>query len=159
MTGPCGRGIGLFSSIHQLLCHLVSSKLHSVNVIHALKVRGRFIQIRTRTVAQQQQPYPSLTEATKQQAESVFTDISGTLAGFLTPDYEQGISVAGYHLHFLAADESRGGHGLDFTLESGTVEIDTDNDIHVSMPRSEAFLAAALSSESVDDQVRQAEGG
>ncbi len=36
---------------------------------------------------------------------------------------------------------------------------DTENDIHLSLLRSEEFHSAALSSESVDAQVRQAEGG
>lgn len=138
---------------------LITANIASVNVIHAIKVSGRFSHMRTRTVARQQVPYPPLTEATMGQAEAEFTGVSGTLAGYLTPDYEQGISVAGYHLHFLSADERRGGHALDFTLESGTVHIDTANDVHLSLPRSQSFLSAALSSESIDAQVRQAEGG
>jgi len=62
----------------------------------------------------------------------------GTLAGFLTPEYEQGISVAGYHLHFLDDTHTRGGHGLDFVLQSGTVQIATIGDLHLSLPRSGA---------------------
>ena len=138
---------------------MIAAKVVSTNVVHAIKVTGRFERITTRTVARQQQPYPPLTEATRSQAETTFTDVHGTLAGYLTPDYEQGISVAGYHLHFLAEDGRSGGHSLDFTLAAGTVEIDTDNDIHLSLPRTAAFRSAALSGESVDDQVRQAEGG
>lgn len=138
---------------------LIRRHLSSPNLVHAVKVSGHFSQVHTRTVAAQQQPYPPLTEATKGQAETTFADISGTLAGFLTPDYEQGISVAGYHLHFLAGDQTRGGHSLDFTLERGTVAVDTENDLHLSLPRSGAFLGAALSADSVDEQVRQAEGG
>lgn len=30
-----------------------------------------------------------------------FTDVTGTLAGFRMPSYQQGISVAGYHSHFI----------------------------------------------------------
>ena len=138
---------------------LIREHVTSTNLIHAVKVTGHFSRLHTRTVARQQQPYPPLTEATKGQAETVLADVTGTLAGFLTPDYEQGISVAGDHLHFLDRDQTRGGHSLDFTLELGTVAIDTENDLHLSLPRSGAFLDAALSSDSVDQQVRQAEGG
>lgn len=140
------------------LTELISAHVTSTNLIHALKVSGCFTQMRTRTVARQQRPYPPLTEATEGQTESVFNDVEGTLAGFLTPDYEQGISVAGYHLHFLSNDQARGGHSLDFTLRNGTVAIDTENDLHLSLPQSGAFLTAALSSKALDEQVRQAEG-
>jgi acetolactate decarboxylase len=140
------------------LGELVTAKVDNANVIHAIKVTGRFTRVRTRTVARQHQPYPPLTEATKGQTEAVFTDVSGTLVGYLTPDYEQGLSVAGYHLHFISADERHGGHCLDFTLDTGTVGLDTEHDVHLSLPRSEEFRSAALSSESVDAQVRQAEG-
>jgi acetolactate decarboxylase len=140
------------------LTEAITNHVASANLIHAVRVTGSFSRIRTRTVARQRAPYPPLTEATQAQAESVFTDVSGTLAGFLTPDYEQGISVAGYHLHFLTSDQARGGHSLDFTLDSGTVAVDTENDLHLSLPKSGAFLTAALSSKEVDDQVREAEG-
>jgi acetolactate decarboxylase len=141
------------------LDNLISTQVPSPNLIHAVKVTGRFHQIRTRTVARQHQPYPPLTEATRAQAETVLIDVGGTLAGFLTPDYEQGISVAGYHLHFLADDQSRGGHSLGFILDCGAVAIDTQTDVHLSLPRTGAFLSAALSADTVDQQVREAEGG
>jgi acetolactate decarboxylase len=140
------------------LTELIAARVDSTNLIHALRVSGHFTEVRSRTVARQRQPYPPLTEATKGQTESAWTDVDGTMAGFLTPDYEQGISVAGYHLHFLAADHARGGHSLDFTLQNGTVAIDTENDLHLSLPRSGAFLTATLSGDALDEQVRQAEG-
>ena len=40
-------------------------------------------------------------------SERTFTDTAGVLVGFRTPDYEQGISVAGYHLHFLNDGHTR----------------------------------------------------
>jgi len=41
------------------------------------------------------------TEAAKYQSQRVFTSVQGTLAGFRSPTYAQGIGVAGVHLHFL----------------------------------------------------------
>ena len=34
------------------------------------------------------------------------------MLGFRFPDYVEGIEVSGYHLHFITADRSRGGHVL-----------------------------------------------
>jgi len=42
-----------------------------------------------------------------------FTNVTGTIAGFRSPDYVQGISAAGYHLPFIAGDRVGGGHALD----------------------------------------------
>jgi acetolactate decarboxylase len=39
------------------------------------------------------------------------------------PEFEQGISVAGYYSHFIDKDRDRGGHALDDRLVRGKVEI------------------------------------
>ncbi len=56
-------------------------------------------------------------EATDDESEQTFTGTDGVLVGFRTPDYEQGISVAGYHLHFLNDEHTGGGHAFDFVLD------------------------------------------
>jgi acetolactate decarboxylase len=73
------------------------------------------------SMKRQTRPFPPLTEAAKQQAEKVFTNVQGTLAGFRTPVYAQGIGAAGFHLHFLRQDRQAGGHALDYRLRSGKV--------------------------------------
>ena len=101
-----------------------------------------------------------MTEAAAGQSETNFTDISGTLAGYLSPSYEQGITVAGYHLHFLDESRTRGGHCLEFTLTAGDVAIGTITDLHLSLPKSGAFLTTPMSAgAAVDEQIRKAEGG
>lgn len=145
---------------YQQLDALVSEHIPSPNLNYAIRVTGHFGTVRTRTVAQQRKPYPPLTEATEGQAEATFTDIAGTLAGYLSPSYEQGITVAGYHLHFLDDSRTRGGHCLDFTLTAGTVAIDTIAALHLSLPQSGEFLTTQMPpGGSVDEQIRKAEGG
>ena len=80
---------------------------------------------------EQEPPYPPLTEATEGQAETRFTDTAGVLVGFRTPEFQQGISVAGYHLHFLNDDRTSGGHVLDFTLERGEVAVSGASQLHL----------------------------
>ena len=48
----------------------------------AVRVVGVFSVIRTRTVTEQHQPYRRFTEATQDQQEVTFEDVTGTLAGF-----------------------------------------------------------------------------
>lgn len=137
----------------------IDAKITSPNLIYAIRLTGTFAELHTRTVMAQKQPYPPLAEATKGQAENRFTDVTGTVVGFRTPDFEQGIAVAGYHLHFLNHDRTGGGHILDFTLQDGEIAVSAASQLHLSLPTSGPFLTAHLSGPDVDQQIRQAEGG
>lgn len=137
----------------------IDRKIESANLIYAIRVAGRFSDLHTRTVMEQQPPYPPLTEATEGQAETRFTDVTGVLAGFRTPQFQQGISVAGYHLHFLNSDRTSGGHVLDFTLEHGQVAVSGASQLHLSLPTSGAFLDAQLSGDDLSERISKAEGG
>jgi acetolactate decarboxylase len=141
------------------LTALIDGLVRSPNLIYAIRITGHFGEVRTRTVRKQEPPYPSLTEAAEGQAETKFTDLQGTLAGYRTPDYEQGISVAGYHLHFIDDSHKRGGHCLDFRIESGTIALGERSELHLSLPTTEQFLSSDLSPSNLADQIRQAEGG
>jgi acetolactate decarboxylase len=131
----------------------------TANLIHAIRIDGSFSQVRTRTVMAQRPPYPPLTQATANEPLTDFGHTAGTLAGFRTPDYEQGISVAGYHLHFINQPRTRGGHCLDYEIERGEIRISTSSELHLSLPRNEAFLNADMSLQDVTRQIRQTEGG
>lgn len=140
------------------LTESIDRRIESANLIYAIRITGHFRELHTRTVMAQQPPYPPLTEATEEQAETVFTDVSGTVVGFRTPDFEQGISVAGYHLHFLNSDRTGGGHILDFSLERGEVAVSGAAQLHLSLPTSGAFLDAQLSGPGLAERIGKAEG-
>jgi acetolactate decarboxylase len=137
----------------------IDDAIQSTNLIQAIRIDGTFSNVKTRTVQAQEPPYPPLTQATAGEPITEFHDIAGTLAGYRTPDYEQGISVAGYHLHFINDARTRGGHTLDFELDHGQIAISTSSDLHLSLPRTEAFLKANMSMANVAQQIRQTEGG
>jgi acetolactate decarboxylase len=138
---------------------VIDDAIKSANLIQAIRIDGSFSQVRTRTVMAQTPPYPPLTEATAHEPITDFTKINGTLAGYRTPDYEQGISVAGYHLHFINAPKTHGGHALDFEMEHGEIKISTSSELHLSLPRTEEFLTAHMSPDNVASQIHQTEGG
>lgn len=147
------------STDRRAVTSLVDQALSSDNLMYAIRIKGTFREVRTRTVMRQLPPYPPLTEAAKGQQEATFHDVEGTLAGFRTPDFEQAIAVAGYHLHFLDRDHRHGGHALDYRLEHGVIEISSQSELHLSLPRTQQFLASDLTSESLAQQIHQAEGG
>jgi acetolactate decarboxylase len=138
---------------------LIDEAISSENLVHAVRVSGTFTHVRTRTVMAQTPPYPPLTEATADEPITDFDDVTGTLAGFRTPDYEQGISVAGYHLHFLDREHEHGGHALDYTVARGKIAISTASELHLSLPRTEPFLSAKLTAADTTAQILQTEGG
>jgi acetolactate decarboxylase len=139
--------------------NIIDDATKTANLIHAIRIDGTFRQVRTRTVMTQSPPYPPLTQATANEPITNFDHIAGTLAGFRTPDYERGISVAGYHLHFMNEPRTRGGHCLDYEIERGEIKISTSSELHLSLPRNEAFLNANMSPQNVAQQIRQTEGG
>jgi acetolactate decarboxylase len=133
-------------------------KATDANLFSAVRVDGVFDEVHTRTVQRQAKPFSPLTEATKHQAEKVFTNVEGTLAGFRSPGYAQGIGVAGFHLHFLRQDKQAGGHALDYWLRTGTVQICTVHDLRVELPTTTEFLKTNFDDRALNEEIKAAEG-
>ena len=81
---------------------LIDEKLGSANYMYAVRVDGVYERMTVRAVHVQQQPYRPLVQATAEQKVTEFTDVSGTVVGFRTPAFEEGLSVPGYHARLFA---------------------------------------------------------
>lgn len=139
------------------LLSLVDATVPSKNLFYAIRIDGHFSSVTTRIPARQSKPYLRLVETTKSQVEHTFSSLSGTVVGFRAPEYAQGMTVAGYHLHFIDDTRTVGGHVLNFGLDAGKVTLDRDADLHVEMPTSAAFLGAALDEGDVAAEIRRSE--
>jgi acetolactate decarboxylase len=100
----------------------------------AVRLDGRFGLVRARSVPRQTPPYRPLTEVVADQHVFELGEVEGTMLGFRFPTYVEGIEVPGYHLHFISADRSRGGHVLDSRSGELRVRIDPSDDLHVELP-------------------------
>jgi len=100
----------------------------------AIRLDGRFELVRARSVPRQEPPYRPLTEVVADQHVFELRDVEGTMVGFRFPAYVEGIEVGGYHLHFISADRSRGGHVLDSRARGLRLRLDPSNDLHVELP-------------------------
>ncbi len=87
------------------------SLLPSRNIFYAIRIEGTFKSVKVRSVPKQES-YRPLVEVAAHQPVFEFNSISGTLAGFFTPEFMSSINVPGLHLHFLSSDKQHGGHLL-----------------------------------------------
>jgi acetolactate decarboxylase len=111
------------------------------NAFCAIRITGRFRTMKTRSVPAQGKPYRPLKEVTATQPQFAMEDVEGTVVGFRCPPFVTGINVPGYHLHFLSADRTRGGHILAFELERGTCELDVLDSLFLRLPAASTGFA------------------
>jgi acetolactate decarboxylase len=123
---------------------LVDKALPSPNLFYAFRLEGRFKTVSTRSVPRQSKPFKELVEVVKNQPVFDFQDVEGTLVGFYCPPFVKGINVPGYHLHFLSADRSAGGHLLAFTVDHATLQVDTLNRFILQLPEDKGFAKVDL---------------
>jgi acetolactate decarboxylase len=124
----------------------MARELPSQNMVYAVRMQGSFPLMKVRSIPAQQVPYPTLTEAAQNQSVYTYTNTSGSVAGFYTPVFFEGLNVVGFHLHFISDDRKSGGHILDFTVpKNTTVEYDITPEFHMILPTSGAFIGADLS--------------
>lgn len=100
----------------------------------AIRVEGDFELVRARSVPRQRPPYRPLAEVVADQHTFELREPAGTLVGFRFPTYATALEIGGYHLHFISADRTRGGHVLDCRVKSAVVQLDLAAELHVELP-------------------------
>ncbi|WP_316669062.1 acetolactate decarboxylase [uncultured Propionibacterium sp.] len=148
ITGPTTR-----AQLHEIIDRLMIS----TNYLYALRISGDFEWVSTRTVQRQERPWRPMIETTAGEDVVRHERTSGVMVGFRTPLFEQGINVAGCHVHFVDDDRGRGGHVMDFVLDRGLVEVCLGTDLRVALPLTDAFAGADLAPDDLDARVRAAE--
>lgn len=118
------------------------------NLYLAMRVDGVFKSITVRTVGGQTSPSEGLVDVGKHQVSHTLENVEGTLIGFRSPRYMQGISVAGDHLHFISAARSQGGHVLAFEAEAKLeLKATVIWKVHLELPRHPDFNNANLAAD------------
>lgn len=118
------------------------------NLYLAIRITGPFKSVTVRTVGGQTKPHQGLVDVGKHQTSHTLAGpgLSGTIVGFRSPAYMQGISIAGDHLHFLSADRTRGGHLLALVSDGEVnVEVAPVSKFHLELPvHDDEFNEASL---------------
>jgi len=113
--------------------------LPSANVFYALRIEGEFAYVKARSVPKQE-CYRPLVEVAAEQPIFEFMEMSGTLAGFYTPEFMSSLSVPGMHLHFLSADAQHGGHVLACRPKRVRVGLQMISALDLALPLSTQYL-------------------
>ncbi len=99
--------------------------------IIAVRVRGTFTDLLTRSVPRQSVPYPALAEVVAGQTQFPLGEQRAVLVGFWQGADMKGIGQPGLHLHGVTADRGAGGHVLACTL---------GGDVQVSVQRTDGVI-------------------
>lgn len=143
---------------YQVLQTELAARAAHPNAFYAVQIRGTFSAVKTRAVAKQNVPYPSLTETAAAQSEFERSQDQGVLSGYYAPALYAGAAVPGFHLHYLSADHQFGGHVLSATVADATAEIQIFTDLQLHLPVMDSdFRAADLTQADMNDQIKQAE--
>lgn len=122
----------------------IDERLPSANLFYAVRVTGRMLFVKARSVPRQNKPYPRLVEVVKHQAVFNYKDMAGDLVGFRGPGYVKGVAVPGYHLHFIDAERKVGGHVLACLVGPVTVQVDVLSSFRLDLPQEGPFLKLNL---------------
>lgn len=116
------------------------------NLYLAVRITGSFKSVTVRTVGGQTKPHEGLADVGKHQTSHTLDCLQGTIIGFRSPAYMQGISIAGDHLHFISADRTKGGHLLGLISDGDVnVEVAPISKFHLELPmHDDEFNEASL---------------
>ena len=142
---PCPEVAGLTDLEARL-----ATPLPQWNNFVAVRVDGRFRALTLRSVGRQEPPYKPLAEVAKGQTVWTRENIEGTLVGIRSPVWAGGLTVPGYHWHFLSNDHTIGGHVLDCRVVEGRVRYDICHNWLIKLEGSDSFNKADL----VKDQTK-----
>jgi len=137
--------------------HYIDSVMPSGNLLFAYKISGSFDSIVIRSVPKQQKPYVRLIEAYKAQGIFTFTHQEGILFGYKFPKYLKDVNMDDYHLHFLAADKSKGGHLMNCRILNGEVAVAYVRNFQLQFPDNNYFKTTSFTNSK--SELLKIEGG
>lgn len=130
-----------------------------LNSMHVIQISGTFEKIYARSEAPYRSHHVSLKEMLETTQKSFeFSQISGSLVGVYYPDYMDGINAAGWHLHFVNNERTKGGHVYEIKMKQGKVRLVKKSRIEIQLPKDAAFDTYALKNAS-DKEIKQVEQG
>ena len=135
----------------------IESYYDGVNLFRSIKIKGHFKHMHVRMIPKSNADIKFADVATRQPEYEV-DNLSGTIVGIWTPEMFHGVSVAGYHLHFISDDLTFGGHVMDFVIENGIIEVGPVDQLDQRFPvQDRQYLFAKFNVDEMREDITKAE--
>ncbi|HFI0273555.1 TPA: acetolactate decarboxylase [Streptococcus suis] len=135
----------------------IESYYDGENLFRSIKIMGTFSRMHVRMIPKSASSV-RFAEVASHQPEYTAEDISGTIVGIWTPEIFHGVSVAGYHLHFISDDLTFGGHVMDYVIAQGNVEVGAVDQLDQRFPiQDRQYLFAKFNAKEVREDIEKAE--
>lgn len=146
-----------FKATDEELYERIESYFDGENLFRSIKIKGTFSKMHVRMIPRANEG-TRFVDVSQNQPEYTEENVSGTIVGIWTPEMFHGVSVAGYHLHFISEDFSFGGHVMDFVIDEGEIELGAVDQLDQSFPvQDRKYLFAQLNVEELKKDIEQAE--
>lgn len=146
-----------FEMTDQELQKRIESYYDGENLFRSLKIHGHFAKMHVRMIPKSTSDQ-KFAEVATHQPEYTTENITGTIVGIWTPEIFHGVSVAGYHLHFISDDHTFGGHVLDYVITEGVVEVGAVDQLDQRFPvQDRQYLFAKFNAQEMRADIDKAE--
>lgn len=146
-----------FEMTDQELQKRIESYYDGENLFRSLKIHGHFGKMHVRMIPKSTSEQ-KFAEVATHQPEYTIENVTGTIVGIWTPEIFHGVSVAGYHLHFISDDHTFGGHVLDYVITEGVVEVGAVDQLDQRFPvQDRQYLFAKFNAQEMRADIDKAE--
>ncbi len=123
----------------------IDTHLPTLNIFYMLRIHVDIEWINMRSESCQTTPYQPLAESLPRLQNTFELDnISGTLVATRCPQYAEGVTVTGYHYHFIDDTKKIGGHAFDFKIKSAIIQITSCREFKMALFDNNEFDTATL---------------
>ena len=121
------------------------------NRFYMIRIDGMFRNVTVRSVYAQEEPYRPLVEVLQNQSLFDYENIEGTVVGLYCPPYLSALNAAGWHMHFVSKDKTKGGHVLGLNIADAVLTWDGKDTFQMSLPQNEMFAGFDLTVDQSED--------
>jgi acetolactate decarboxylase len=149
------KGIASFEDLESLLNARVDEL--GGNRFYMVRIDGTFDKMNVRSEYAQEEPYKPLVDVLAvDQTFYDYENIEGTVVALYCPAYMKELNNAGWHLHFVSKDGTKGGHVLDLAVAKANVAWDSTDKFEMMLPNEDFFSAIDFTKDR-SEEVKKAE--
>ena len=137
------RDIPDYEGLHRELDRMVAAR--GINRFYMIRIDGKFREVNVRSVYAQQEPYRPLVKVLEHdQTFFDYENIDGTVVGLYCPPYMSSLNAAGWHMHFISGDKTKGGHVLGLQIADAALTWDDIDAFQLRLPQNKMFAGFDL---------------